>query len=92
MRLTPCRFSPTNNTPAKGCRMPSPSSLTALESHYHTQLSVLWQPLGAPPFLSYHADRRVKTASIIKLPILTYTALQVEQGHLAWEQRLDLPQ
>ena len=71
--------------------MPSPSSLATLEAHYHAQLSVLWQPLGGPPLLTYHADRRVKTASIIKLPILTYTALQVEQGHLAWEQRLDLP-
>jgi beta-lactamase class A len=71
--------------------MPSPSDISAIETQYQTQLSLLWQPLGASPIMAYHAQRQVKTASIIKLPILTYTALQVEQGHLTWEHRLDLP-
>ncbi len=62
-----------------------------IETRFATQLSVLWQPLNGAPAISYHAQRPVKTASIIKLPILTYTALLVDQGVLSWEQRLNLP-
>ncbi|MFN5060439.1 MAG: serine hydrolase [Chloroflexota bacterium] len=61
-----------------------------LEGQFHAQISMLWQPLNDEPAVAYHADRPVKTASIIKLPILIHAALLVESGQLSWDQRLPL--
>lgn len=38
----------------------------------------------------YHGDRRVKTASVIKLPILVHLALAVAEGRLDWNETLEL--
>jgi beta-lactamase class A len=65
-------------------------TIRSLEGQFHAQISMLWQPLNDEPAVAYHADRPVKTASIIKLPILIHTALLVESGQLSWDQRLPL--
>ena len=64
-------------------------TLRSLEGQYKAQISLLWQPLDGTP-IAYHADRLVKTASIIKLPILVHAALLVDAGHLDWNQRIPL--
>ena len=38
----------------------------------------------------YHADRKVKTASVIKLPLLVHLALCVSEGRLDWNETLEL--
>jgi len=65
-------------------------TIRSLEGQFHAQISMLWQPLNDEPAVAYHADRPVKTASIIKLPILIHAALLVESGQLSWDQRLPL--
>ena len=40
--------------------------------------------------VEYHADRKVKTASVIKLPILVHLALCVSEGSLDWNEILEL--
>ncbi|MEY3990079.1 MAG: hypothetical protein RI985_1160 [Chloroflexota bacterium] len=65
-------------------------TIRSLEGQFHAQISVLWQPLNDEPAVAYFADRPVKTASIIKLPILIHTALLVESRQLSWDQRLPL--
>lgn len=65
-------------------------TIRSLEGQFHAQISVLWQPLNDEPAVAYFADRPVKTASIIKLPILIHAALLVESGQLSWDQRLPL--
>ncbi len=64
-------------------------TLRSLEGQYKAQISLLWQPLDGTP-IAYHADRLVKTASIIKLPILVHAALLVDAGQLDWNQRIPL--
>ena len=64
-------------------------TLRSLEGQYKAQISLLWQPLDGNA-TAYHADRPVKTASIIKLPILVHAALLVDTGELNWEQRVPL--
>lgn len=65
------------------------STLRSLEGQYKAQISLLWHPVGGTP-IGYHADRPVKTASIIKLPILVHAALLVDAGQLSWDQRVPL--
>ena len=38
----------------------------------------------------YHAERKVKTASVIKLPILIHVALSTSEGALDWNEKLTL--
>ncbi|HLV79676.1 MAG TPA: serine hydrolase [Chthonomonadaceae bacterium] len=38
----------------------------------------------------YKADRKVQTASVIKLPMLVHVALEVQEGRLAWDEPLAL--
>ena len=38
----------------------------------------------------YHANRKVKTASVIKLPILVHLALAVSEGRYDWNDALEL--
>ena len=64
-------------------------TLRSIEGQYKAKISLLWQPIGGTP-TGYHADRQVKTASIIKLPILVHAAQRVDAGTLAWEQRIPL--
>jgi len=64
-------------------------TLRSLEGQYKAQISLLWQPIDGAP-IAYHADRQVKTASIIKLPILVHAALLVDAGQLDWNQRISL--
>jgi len=64
------------------------TTIRALEGQYKTRISLLWQPLDGSPAIAYHAERQVKTASIIKLPILVHAALLVDAGQLSWSQRV----
>ncbi|MFM2308114.1 MAG: hypothetical protein RLY87_234 [Chloroflexota bacterium] len=64
-------------------------TLRSLEGQYKAQISLLWQPINGTP-IAYHADRQVKTASIIKLPILVHAALLVDAGQLDWDERVAL--
>jgi beta-lactamase class A len=64
-------------------------TLRSLEGQYKAKISLLWQPIDGTP-IAYHADRPVKTASIIKLPILVHAALLVDAGQLSWNQRVPL--
>ncbi|MFN5342853.1 MAG: serine hydrolase, partial [Roseiflexaceae bacterium] len=64
------------------------TTIRALEGQYKTRISLLWQPLDGSPATAYHAERQVKTASIIKLPILVHAALLVDAGQLSWSQRV----
>ena len=40
--------------------------------------------------LRYHGDRQCKTASVIKLPMLTHVAMAVNEGSLSWADKLIL--
>jgi beta-lactamase class A len=65
-------------------------TIRSIEAHHKSAISLLWQPLDGMPATGYNAERQVKTASVIKLPILVHVALLVESGALSWEQRLPL--
>lgn len=58
------------------------------ESGGEISLAVRQLPDGAP--ITYHADRKVKTASVIKFPILVHVAMSVREGTLDWNQPLTL--
>lgn len=45
-------------------------------------------PSGKP--ILYNADRKVKTASVVKFPILVHVAMSVTEGSLSWEMPLTL--
>jgi beta-lactamase class A len=40
--------------------------------------------------VTYNADERVKTASVIKLPMLAYVAQKAFEGEISWEEKLVL--
>ena len=65
-------------------------TIRSIEAQHKSSISLLWQPLDGMPATSYNAERQVKTASVIKLPILVHLALLVERGAHSWEQRLPL--
>jgi beta-lactamase class A len=56
------------------------------------QISFAARDLQTGAQLAYHADRKCKTASVVKLPILTHVALAVAEGELKWEEQLTLTQ
>ncbi|HZT44525.1 MAG TPA: serine hydrolase [Chthonomonadaceae bacterium] len=53
-------------------------------------ISLAARDLQTGETLFYKADRKVQTASVIKLPMLVHVALAVQEGRLAWEEPLAL--
>jgi beta-lactamase class A len=68
------------------------ADVAAIERDSGGQLSFAVRDLQTGATLRYHAERKCKTASVIKLPILTHTALAVAEGGARWEEKLVLTQ
>jgi beta-lactamase class A len=68
------------------------AEVAAIEADSGGQISFAARDLQTGATLRSHAERRCKTASVIKLPILTHTALAVAEGWLSWDEKLILTQ
>jgi beta-lactamase class A len=66
------------------------SDVAAIERECGGVLSFAARDLQTGATLRYQADRKCKTASVIKLPILVHTALSVAEGKLRWDDKLTL--
>lgn len=60
------------------------------EAHSGGEISLACRALPSGEPLLYHADRKVKTASVIKFPILVHVAMSVSQKTLSWDTPLIL--
>ncbi len=67
-----------------------PTLIGELEADCGGEISFVFRDLQNGETLAHFPDRRVKTASVIKLPILVYVALAVSEGTLDWETPLTL--
>lgn len=61
-----------------------------IENEMGGEISLAAKDLQTGRTITYHADRMVMTASVIKLPILVHVALAVREGMLSWEESLTL--
>lgn len=66
------------------------AKLEAIERESGGTLCVAARDLAAGHTLRYRGDRRCKTASVIKLPILVHVAMAVGEGALGWNDPLTL--
>jgi beta-lactamase class A len=66
------------------------ADVAAIERGSGGQISFAARDLQTGATLEYHAERKCKTASVIKLPILTHVALGVAEGALRWDEMLTL--
>lgn len=66
------------------------ADIEALERQSTGKIRFAARDLRTGDTVAYNADVRCKTASVIKLPILVHTALAVQEGTLAWDERLTL--
>ncbi len=62
----------------------------AIERESGGQLGFAARDLQTGDTLTHHADRKVQTASVIKLPMLVHVAMAVQEGSLSWEETLVL--
>ncbi|HZP81461.1 MAG TPA: serine hydrolase [Chthonomonadaceae bacterium] len=65
-------------------------AIEAFEKESGGTISMAARNLQTGETLTYHADRKVKTASVIKLPILVHVALAVREGTQSWDELLIL--
>jgi beta-lactamase class A len=65
-------------------------AIAAIEKECGGTLCFAAQDLQTGETWQVHADRKCKTASVIKLPILVHVALAVREGSLSWEEILTL--
>lgn len=54
------------------------------------EISLAVKDLQTGKTILYHADRNVKTASVVKLPMLVYVAMEAQAGRLSWDEKLTL--
>lgn len=66
------------------------TTIAAIERDSGGQISAALYDFQSGDTIGYHADRPVKTASVIKLPILVHVALCVAEGSLRWDMPLRL--
>lgn len=66
------------------------SLVQQLEAESGGEISFAFRNLQTGETLGHFPDRKVKTASLIKLPILVYIALAVEEKSLTWDTPLTL--
>ncbi|HZO90908.1 MAG TPA: serine hydrolase [Chthonomonadaceae bacterium] len=64
--------------------------LETIERESGSVISLAARNLQTGEMVGYHADRKVSTASVIKLPILVHVALAVREGRLSWGETLTL--
>ena len=66
------------------------SDIRAIESESGGGVSLAARELCSRETFRYHADRKCKTASVIKLPILVHTAIAVRDGTAGWDDTVTL--
>jgi beta-lactamase class A len=66
------------------------ASIAEIERESGGELSLALRDLQTGETFLYHPDRNVKTASVIKLPMLAHVALAVREGSLSWNEKLTL--
>ena len=66
------------------------SKIEAIERDCGGEIRLAARDLQTGETTEYHADRKVKTASVIKLPILVHLALNVAEGRCDWNETLEL--
>ena len=66
------------------------AEIERIERECGGEISLAAQDLRSGWTAEYHADRKVKTASVIKLPILVHLALCVSEGRADWNETLEL--
>ncbi len=66
------------------------AQIAAIERDSEGRIRFAAQDLQTGQVLAYHDDVPVKTASVVKLPILVHVALSVFEGHLLWDEPLAL--
>ena len=66
------------------------AGLELIERETPCDISLAAKDLDTGDAILFHADRRVKTASVIKFPMLIHVATAVSRGELSWEELLTL--
>ena len=66
------------------------ADIAAIERDSGGVLCITARELGAGRTLRYRGDRKCRTASVIKLPVLVHIAMAVEEGELSWSDRFTL--
>ena len=61
-----------------------------IEEECGGEISLSFQELPSGEIFSYFPNRKVKTASVIKFPLLAHIALAVEEGDLQWGEVIPL--
>ena len=64
--------------------------LETIEQEMNGILCVAVEDLRTGQRLSYRSDRKCKSASIIKLPMLVHLAISASEGARSWDARIDL--
>lgn len=66
------------------------TEIEEIERESTGRLSIAFRDFQTEETLLYKASEPCKTASIIKLPLLVHIALLVEEGEVAWDEKLSL--
>lgn len=66
------------------------ADIAAIETESGGILSLAAQDLQTGETFAYHAARKVRTASVIKLPILVHVALSARENRLSWDEKIVL--
>lgn len=72
------------------CATPILAQIAEIEREMRGEICLAARDLQTGRTLSYHGDRMVMTASIIKLPILIHVALCVQEGTASWQESIPL--
>lgn len=68
----------------------SNQTISAIERASGGRLGVMACELGSGRVWAHHADERVPTASVIKLPLVIHAAMLAHEGQLDWNETLPL--
>lgn len=75
--------------PAQGARRnPLEQQIDRMVARYGGKVGLAAKNLRTGERLFYHADDRVQTASVIKLPVMVEVFYQVQEGRLHWDDKV----
>lgn len=76
--------------PSPLCDPALPDTIAAVERDLGGAIHIAARDMQTGDTLFYHADRKVKTASTIKFPMLIHVVMAVQEGRLSWDEKLVL--
>lgn len=65
-------------------------TIASIADHFDGQVSLAAKDMASRRGVFYHADRKVPTASVIKLPILVHTLMLADEGALSLNEEVAL--